>query len=492
MLKRLMHVVKSTIFHPVRARIVFDLCSTITTVFLIQVPFVFFASDQKFDYTLLLFPVIVIFLNYIYGIYTELKTVSPIIKTAIILFSTITTSVSLLLITTLTLQLVLIFLFASVLLILPRLFFQFSNNSRYSAVKTVLNQNAPILIVGGGGYIGSHVVEQLLRKKYKVRVLDKFLYGKEVLSDLQTNPNLELVEGDVTNLYDLTRALENVQAVIHLAGIVGDPACAVDEKMTQHINIVSTRMLKESVKALGIPRFIFASSCSVYGTNENLVDETSELNPVSLYAKTKIDAEKEILSEQYDEYHPTILRFATVFGHSRKPRFDLVVNLFTAQAYIDGVVTVTGSNQWRPFIHVSDVAKAVIMAFEAPLSKVSRQIFNVGDDRLNVTIGRVAELAQLVVSHAKNGKKVVINQKDDVTDKRNYHVSFEKISKVLGFKSSIMMEQGIQEMKDNFVNKTYKKNYKDPYYSNVEMTRQMIKEFYSDEYKHTHFSTLED
>lgn len=211
------------------------------------------------------------------------------------------------------------------------------SKSKKPVIKSdISNSKGPILVIGGGGYIGTHVVEQLLESGYSVRILDRFVFGKKVISDLLKNKNLEIIEGDISDLVALSRALQGVSAVVHLAGLVGDPACAVDENMTLHINIASTRVVKEMSKAFKVPHFIFASSCSVYGASDEVMNEGSSLNPVSLYAKTKIDSEQEILNDKTADFNPTILRFATVFGHSRRPRFDLVTNLFTAQAYNEG------------------------------------------------------------------------------------------------------------------------------------------------------------
>src|SRR5262249_7356476 len=154
------------------------------------------------------------------------------------------------------------------------------------------------------------------------------------------NPRFEVVEGDATDIMKLTEAMSGVSSVVHLAGLVGDPACAVDRSFTRHTNVIATRMLKEVAISMGVPRFVFASSCSVYGASEEEVEETSPLNPVSLYAVTKIDSERELQSLIDETFCVTILRFATVFGHSRRPRFDLVANLFTAQAFNDGRITV--------------------------------------------------------------------------------------------------------------------------------------------------------
>ena len=348
----------------------------------------------------------------------------------------------------------------------------------------------PVLVVGGGGYIGTHLVEILLNSNYRVRVFDKFVFGRGVLGDLENHPDLEVIEGDVSNIYLLTLALRDTQAVIHLAGLVGDPASSIDDNLTQHFNIVSTRILLESVKALRIPRFIFASSCSVYGASDEKVNESSQLNPVSLYAESKIDSENEILRSAGDYFHPTILRFATVFGHSRRARFDLVTNLFTAQAFNDGKITVMGSQQWRPLIHVSDIAQSIVRVLDAPIEEVSRQIFNVGDDDLNTTIGELAKLVARVVGHDKTGSKVEITVDDDIDDTRNYRVSFEKIQENLGFRARIGLEDGIREMAAALKDGVYENHYRDGLYSNVQMTKLIKDEFYSKEYRETHLSML--
>jgi nucleoside-diphosphate-sugar epimerase len=264
--------------------------------------------------------------------------------------------------------------------------------------------------------------------------------------------------------------MRDASAVIHLAGLVGDPACAVDTEFTRHTNIVTTRMAKDIAQSLGVRRFIFASSCSVYGASDVEVDELGKLNPVSLYAQSKIDSEQELLASRPDDFLVTILRFATVFGHSRRHRFDLVANLFTAQAMTEGLITVIGPEQWRPLIHVRDVARAVVTVLDADPIKVDGQIFNVGDGRLNMTILQLAQVVRHVTSKYRD---VEISVQEDVDDRRNYVVSFAKIGSVLGYRATTSIEDGVREMAEQFRSNRYQP-YRDEIYSNVAMLRKVL------------------
>ena len=329
-------------------------------------------------------------------------------------------------------------------------------------------------MIGGAGYIGSLTVERLLERGQRVRVLDRFMYGTQPLAPFVGSPNLEIIEGDVTDISRLAAAMRHASAVIHLAGIVGDPACAVDPDFTRHANIIATRMARQVAQSLGIHRFIFASSCSVYGASEKEMREGDDLNPVSLYAQTKIDSERELLFSVPDDFFVTVLRFATVFGHSRRPRFDLVANLFAAQAVVNGIVTVIGPDQWRPFVHVRDLARALVMVLEARPEIVQSQIYNVGDDRLNMTIGQLGELVQRTVSPYRE-VKVTLQAGDQ--DRRNYRVSFDKIRSVLGFQAETTVEAGVREIVEELRAGRYG-DFRDPVYSNVATTRAALHDFY--------------
>lgn len=361
-------------------------------------------------------------------------------------------------------------------LCLPRLFLNLNTRVRTNFISSAIHGRGPVLVVGGGGYIGTHVVEQLLAANYQVRVLDRLLYGKKPIQDFLNNPRFELVEGDATDIVKLVEAATGASAVIHLAGLVGDPACSVDEGFTRHANVITTRMVKEVALSMGIGRFIFASSCSVYGSSDKEVDESSNLNPVSLYARTKIDSERELLLCQDENFFVTILRFATVFGHSRRPRFDLVANLFTGKAMVEGKMVLMGEHQWRPFIHVRDLARAVVMVLKSDPNRTRGQVFNVGDSRLNMTLGTLATMVQETVAEVEGRAVTVLNQ-PDLNDRRNYMVSFRKIQRVLGFQAETMMREGVLEMVQEFKKGTYG-NYQSPSYSNVEITRQALVSFH--------------
>jgi nucleoside-diphosphate-sugar epimerase len=300
-----------------------------------------------------------------------------------------------------------------------------------------------ILVVGGAGYIGSLVIEKLLSQGHKVRLLDNLVYGDQAISGFLNHPKLECVKGDCRNIQDVVRALANVRNVIHLAAIVGDPACAEDGENASQINYAATRMMAEIAAGHGVERFIFASTCSVYGASDSLMDENSATAPISVYAQTKLQSEQVLLEARSKSFHPIVLRFATVFGLAPRRRFDLVVNLLTAKAIQEGVITIFNEEQWRPFIHVQDVAEAVVRVFHAPLESVSGEIFNVGDDRLNVTL---AQLAVKIKEHLPQTRVERVYN----TDRRNYRVSFQKIRNRLGFKAQRTLESGILEIKDAF------------------------------------------
>lgn len=299
-----------------------------------------------------------------------------------------------------------------------------------------------VLVIGGAGYIGSVLCRQLLNRGYTVRVLDSLLYGKDSLSDILSHPHFQLMEGDSREVSAVFRAMLDMDAVIHLGELVGDPACALDKRLTLEVNVAATRMVAEAAKGCGVKRFLYASSCSVYGANTEVLDECSELNPVSLYAQAKIGSEQTLLGLNASDFNPVILRFATIYGLSPRPRFDLVINVLTAKAVLDQKITIFGGDQWRPFIHVTDVAGGLILCLESPLASVKGQIFNLGSDDQNYTLDEIGDLIQELIPGSQ-----VVKEADNV-DKRDYRVSFSKIRRELGFEPQMTVGDGVRELAD--------------------------------------------
>ncbi|MGH7827792.1 MAG: NAD-dependent epimerase/dehydratase family protein [Candidatus Binatia bacterium] len=330
------------------------------------------------------------------------------------------------------------------------------------ALRSESRQNGRIqhvLVIGGAGYIGSVLCRELLRQSYSVRVLDPLLYGQESLAELAGDPRFQLVEGDSRDVSAVFRAMLDMDAVVHLGELVGDPACAFDEKLTLEINLAATKMVAEAAQGCGVKRFIYASSCSVYGASSRTVDERSALNPVSVYARAKIGSEQALLALNGPNFHPVILRFATVYGRSPRPRFDLVINLLTAKAVCDGEITIFGGEQWRPFVHVADIAQAIVRCLAAPLESVKAEVFNVGSDEQNYTITEVGELIHRLIPEAR-----LVNHGNGA-DNRDYHVSFARIRRELGFKPSYTVEAGVREIEAAF-RAGQIQNYQDKRYSN--------------------------
>jgi nucleoside-diphosphate-sugar epimerase len=317
-----------------------------------------------------------------------------------------------------------------------------------------------VLVIGGAGYIGSALLPKLLEKGFRVRVLDLLLYGIEPIEEWVDHPRLEILQADFRQIDKVVEAMREVDAVIHLGGIVGDPACALDEELTTDINLMATRMIAEVAKGSGVGRFIFASTCSVYGASDQTLDERSQLNPVSLYARSKIASEKVLLKMADDRFTPVILRFGTIYGLSGRTRFDLVINLLTAKALVDHEITIFGGDQWRPFLHVNDAAQALVQILESPQELVRNQIYNIGSNAQNYTIRQIGEIVKRFVPQAE------IVYKSEDADPRNYWVNFNKVHRSLGFNPQWTVEQGIEQV-IRALRSGRISDYRDARYSNV-------------------------
>ena len=301
-----------------------------------------------------------------------------------------------------------------------------------------------VLVTGGAGYIGSVLVRQLLQKGYRVRVLDSLKFGGEALYEVMLHPNFEFIKGDVRNSKDVAIALNGIDAIAHLAAIVGDPACKKFSEEANETNWSGSVALFEAAEKAGVKRFVFASTCSNYGKMsdpDSFVVETSELNPVSLYAELKVKFEKYLLEDRKDAaICSTALRFSTVYGFSPRIRFDLTVNEFTRNATINGEQEIWGAQFWRPYCHVDDLAGSVVLVLETGTDKVRAKVFNVGSTDENYNKGMIIEEVCKVVPGVK------VHYVDMNEDPRDYRVNFDKITNELGFAITKKVPDGVIEI----------------------------------------------
>jgi len=300
------------------------------------------------------------------------------------------------------------------------------------------------LVTGGAGYVGSTLVADLLAAGRHVRVLDSVAVGDgRSLLQFWADPRFEFIRGDVRDPGLRTAVLEDVDAVVHLAAVVGDPACKREPEQARDVNLEATRSLLAASRAAGVSRFLFASTCSNYGKMEDgagYVSEDWDLRPVSLYAETKVAAELEVLDATDDGFATTCLRFATVYGTSPRMRFDLTVNEFTRDAFVNGELVVYGEQFWRPYIHVRDAARAIVTVLDAQAEGVSGNVFNVGNTQENY---RKQDLVELLLERLPETRVERVLQADDP---RDYRVSFDKITSQLGYETSRTVPDGLDEV----------------------------------------------
>jgi len=300
-----------------------------------------------------------------------------------------------------------------------------------------------ILIVGGAGYLGSVLCASLLQRGYAVRIMDNFLYGRHSLDRMPSPQNMEVIEGDLRNIHTCVSTLDGVHAVVLLAAIVGDPASKIRPREAIETNVIAAQALAAACKHQCIDRFLYASTCSVYGLGEKLLDEESDLQPVSLYARTKIASEKMILSMGDDCFAPTILRMGTLYGYSPRMRFDLVVNTMTMHARTERKIRVFGGKQWRPLVSVQDAAQAYVRCLESDIAKVGNQVFNIGCDEQNYQVEQIARIISETIGN------VAVQHDNESLDSRDYRVSFKKASHILGFQAKDTVETACRKIYSN-------------------------------------------
>jgi len=261
-----------------------------------------------------------------------------------------------------------------------------------------------ILVTGAAGYVGAPMVSRLLAAGHTVRALDNLAFGGAALLGFYPSGRFTLVRADIRDPLAAGRAVAGADAVVHLAGIVGDPACAAQPTLAREVNTAATVMLHRAGRDAGVARFIFASSCSVYGHSTQICDEDSPLHPLSLYAETKAAAERYLLAaRQPGSMACTVLRFATLYGLAPRMRFDLVANIFARDAQLLHRVTVHAPEAWRPMVHVADIAAAITAVVDAPAALIADQVFNVADQGANY---RLLDIAQAAVRACAHGAEI--------------------------------------------------------------------------------------
>lgn len=288
-----------------------------------------------------------------------------------------------------------------------------------------------ILITGVAGYIGSVLARKLLENDFEVIGIDNLSFGGESLLSLLENKNFRFIKADIRDVDSFREVLKETDAVIHLAAIVGDPACSKDSALAEDVNFNGSKMLFDNCLELtNIKRFVFASTCSNYGKMQGVdfLTEESDLNPVSLYAELKVRFEKYILSkDKRDDLSVTCLRFATAYGLSARMRFDLTVNEFVKDVVLNKRLVIYGEQFWRPYCHIEDIATACILVLKSDSCYIDKQVFGVGDTEENYQKKMLAEILQQI----DNECKVEYVKKEE--DPRDYRVDFSKIKHILNF-----------------------------------------------------------
>lgn len=302
-----------------------------------------------------------------------------------------------------------------------------------------------VAIPGGAGYVGSVLVPELLRRGYRVKVLDLFLYGREPLAPVADHPDLELIEGDIRDAAAVRRSLQGAQAVIHLACISNDPSVELDPDLSRTVNFESFGPYVRMAREAGVQRFLFASSGSVYGVSDDPdVTEEHPLVPVSLYNKYKAQCEPLLLEASGPDFVATIVRPATICGYSPRQRLDLTVNILTTHAFCKGQITVFGGSQMRPNLHMRDMVNLYCQLLAESPARIEGEIFNAAYQ--NFSVSETAEVVRRIVAEEMPELAeipIVTEPSDDI---RSYHISSAKIRTVLGFVPQFTIEDGARDL----------------------------------------------
>jgi nucleoside-diphosphate-sugar epimerase len=314
-----------------------------------------------------------------------------------------------------------------------------------------------IFITGGAGYVGSKLVPKLLELGYQVTVFDLMIYGENTISE---HPNLKKIKGDIRNINLIEEILPGHDFVIHLACISNDPSFELNPDLGKSINLNSFEPLVTCSIKNNIKKFIYASSSSVYGIkNEKNVIESMPLKPLTDYSKYKAECEKILKKHSSENFVTTTLRPSTVCGFAKRQRLDVVVNILANHAFHNRKIIVYGGNQLRPNIHIDDMVNSYVLLIKADKKKINGEIFNVGYK--NQTVSELANDVKVVMG---NDIKIIF---EDSYDKRSYHVSSEKIKKILGFSTKFTIKDAVLDLKKAFEKGLLKDTFDNEMYFNI-------------------------
>lgn len=333
-------------------------------------------------------------------------------------------------------------------------------------IQSIDDKPMSVLVTGGAGYVGSALVPKLLSQGHKVTVLDLYLYGEDVLQEVEGHPNLRQVKGDIRDIDAVQDALQGCDAVIHLACISNDPSFELDPTLGKSINLDAFGPLVRVSKQSGVKRFVYASSSSVYGVKtEPRVTEDLPLHPLTDYSKFKALCEQELNREREPGFVTCTIRPSTVCGYAPRQRLDVIVNILTNHAINRGRIRVFGGSQKRPNIHIDDMVDLYVFLLKQPSEKIDGKTYNAGDE--NRTLMELAEIVKKVV-----GDDLPIDV-ESTNDPRSYHVSSGKLFQELGYKTIRTIEDAVRDLAAAFKEGKLPNSMDDPCYFNVKQMQRI-------------------